>query len=183
MGNLLEKLNNLYDILVKEKASNSAEEIEKIINNIGDIKELEHLVLMCHPKWLGDVYIECLTWQEWWKLIGDVGREAEKEILRLKFKEYSNLLETLKENIEVFYNEILSMGDTRSIEKLARIKVHLLSKKYIMQLRGLCKWFSGKENGNFSCKYGNWEDFLRELDKESEIWHQKLLDDQGSQNS
>jgi len=176
MGKLSRDLELLYNILVKENVREFIDDIADIKSNLTDIEKIKRLEYLCHIKVLGDVYIDSLSHIEWGKLLSDIVVESRIAILRLKIKDYPDLHQTLSKNIELFYNSIISTDDIRSIEKLDRIRNHLFSKKYVLQLKGLCGWFLRKGNEHFLCEYGNWEDFLRELINETEIWYQNLLD-------
>ncbi|MEF9678768.1 hypothetical protein ABRQ00_21160 [Pectobacterium aroidearum] len=67
-------------------------EIEGFIKVIFDENEnievrksaIDNLLLRCHPKWLGDYYVEGVTYQEWTNLISRLDRSLNKFKKKLK---------------------------------------------------------------------------------------------------
>jgi hypothetical protein len=38
--------------------------------------DCERVADMCHPKWLGDLYIKSKRWQEWWDMLSELRCQA-----------------------------------------------------------------------------------------------------------
>lgn len=61
-----------------------AEELEGLLDQTRDpeagAKALDAIIQRCHPKWLGDVYVEGTGWPGWWNRLGRLRAAAEKAL-------------------------------------------------------------------------------------------------------
>ncbi|WP_233959404.1 hypothetical protein [Pectobacterium versatile] len=90
--NIKEIGNKMCDHLILSSHQKEALEIDgllkKIFNEINDPVErktvIDNLLLRCHPKWLGDYYVDGVTYQEWTNLISSFERSLNKFKKKLK---------------------------------------------------------------------------------------------------
>ncbi|MEQ9904268.1 hypothetical protein [Pectobacterium aroidearum] len=90
--NIKEIGNKICDHLILSSHQKEALEIDgllkKIFNETNDPIEkktvIDNLLLRCHPKWLGDYYVEGVTYQDWTNLISRFDRSINKCKKKLK---------------------------------------------------------------------------------------------------
>ena len=78
---MINNLNKLHQLLISNNYLDAAEKVEEIIEGI-QLEEKEsfkhRLVLMCHPKYLGDYYIsEFDSVYDWWNFSEEIKKEVE----------------------------------------------------------------------------------------------------------
>ncbi|MDE7435424.1 MAG: hypothetical protein K2N01_06355 [Lachnospiraceae bacterium] len=81
---MIEKLSQLYKILVNNEYYQDAERIKELMNEIAegatDTTE-KRLIAMCNPRYLGNLNIkEYESVYEWWNFLGSISELASKEI-------------------------------------------------------------------------------------------------------
>ncbi|MDX5630811.1 MULTISPECIES: hypothetical protein [unclassified Brenneria] len=86
--NLKECSEKICDLLLRSSYQDEANEIGFLANKIlnldkGDserISIIESLISRCHPKWLGDYYINGVNYKEWTDLVTAFRNKLKKEI-------------------------------------------------------------------------------------------------------
>ncbi len=84
--NLEETSAKICDILISSVYVDEANEINELMINVvildkSDpirISAIENLISRCHPKWLGDYYINNITYKEWTDIISDFKKKLIK---------------------------------------------------------------------------------------------------------
>lgn len=78
----------ICDLLNQSSFKVEAQEISNLINDIltlpkgSDTRKLaiNNLISRCHPRWLGDYYINDIDYKKWTNLISDFKNQLKKEL-------------------------------------------------------------------------------------------------------
>lgn len=84
----LEKIGEkIYDILASSSYLDEANDIKDLMIKVLTLNKndplrmvaIDSLISRCHPKWLGDYYVNNVTYKEWTDLITDFKNKLNKE--------------------------------------------------------------------------------------------------------
>ncbi|MEM9996675.1 MAG: hypothetical protein AAF809_03150 [Bacteroidota bacterium] len=82
--------NDTESLVMPHKLSLKAEPVIAVLKSEGfqscaddlrsaaDAGEGDRVAQMCHPKWLGDLYIKSKEWPEWWNMLSELRRHARR---------------------------------------------------------------------------------------------------------
>jgi hypothetical protein len=86
--NLKEYSEKICDLLIRSSYQDEANEIDLLVKEVLNFKKndserrsaIDSLISRCHPKWLGDYYINGVSYKEWTDLITTFRNKLKKEI-------------------------------------------------------------------------------------------------------
>ncbi|MFE8100742.1 hypothetical protein RBA63_13135 [Brenneria goodwinii] len=86
--NLKECPETICDLLMRSSYQDEANEINSLVNKVLNLSKndsertlaIESLISRCHPKWLGDYYINGVSHKEWTDLVTEFRKKLKKEI-------------------------------------------------------------------------------------------------------
>lgn len=75
------KLNQLYQYLLNNHHTAEAKKLKTILEGEVSNTAIKMVKEMCHPRYLGDLYIqEFDDAYKWWNFLGEVSEEVEKKL-------------------------------------------------------------------------------------------------------
>jgi hypothetical protein len=78
----IDALNRIIELLKANDVFSEAQELEKLASKyyssaIEEKREIANSIKsMCHPKWLGDIYIKDVSFKEWYALLDKLSKSV-----------------------------------------------------------------------------------------------------------
>ena len=175
MSNIVEKLINLREILLKNGQKEAAFKVESVMKNIEDKEEVRSFELSLNIRDFGDLYLPIYD-GDWWSILS----ETRKEVQELYF-----ILESCEQELERHYidmvNELFNIvkenKDEKLLIRLDKIVNDYNSPEMIKDLIKICVSQGGRPVKYSSTKYGNWGSLLGELNYKANAYLKKIEND------
>lgn len=172
MSNVIERLEEIRNILKLNGQKEALEQIEDVIKNINDKEKVRNLDIALSIKDFGDLDLPMYD-GNWWNIIN----ETKREVQQLYF-----VLESNDPDLEKYYLDMLKemiilvkqSKDEKLIVRLEQIIYNYNSPVMIKDLIQICNLQKNRPIKYVSKKYGSWKELVEELYYKANSYLEKI---------